>query len=184
VGACEGSAGAHHLARVGKGHPIHKMSTTALVMWSRKCGTEHMQMFEIFKEFTFEAAHHLAVNVTAGHRYSRLHGHSFQVQIVLQGEADEKKSWVCDFHEIEQQITKLCAELDHQYLNEIAGLEVPTLENINRWIWNRLDSRLPGLNRIVVRRGSCGEGCVFYGHVSTPSALSSPDITAVQSGLS
>ena len=120
-------------------------------------------MFEIFKEFTFEAAHHLAMNVTDGHRYSRLHGHSFQVRIFFKGRADEKRNWVCDFEEIDRRITELRAELDHQYLNEIVGLEVPTLENISRWIWNRLDYQLPDLNRILVRRGSCGEGCIFYG---------------------
>ena len=129
-------------------------------------------MFEIFKEFTFEAAHHLAVNVTDGHRYSRLHGHSFQVQVFLRGEIDEKKNWVCDFDEIAQCVAELRAELDHHYLNEIAGLEVPTLENISRWIWNRLDTQLPGLDRVVVRRGSCGEGCVFYGPASRSPALS------------
>ena len=123
-------------------------------------------MFEIFKEFTFEAAHHLAVNVAEGHRYSRLHGHSFQVQVFLKGEPDEKKKWLCDFGEIEQCVAKVRAELDHNYLNEIAGLEVPTLENISRWIWNRLDNQLPGLDRIIVRRGSCGEGCVFHGRLN------------------
>ena len=141
-------------------------------------------MFEIFKEFTFEAAHHLAVNVAGDHRYSRLHGHSFQVQIILRGEADEKKNWVCDFHEIEQQITQLRTELDHQYLNEIAGLEVPTLENISRWIWYRLYSHLPYLSRIVVRRGSCGEGCVFYGRVNQPPALSHASIRTFQNAMS
>jgi 6-pyruvoyltetrahydropterin/6-carboxytetrahydropterin synthase len=123
-------------------------------------------MFEIFKEFTFEAAHHLAVNVDEGHRYSRLHGHSFQVQVFLKGEPDEKKKWLRDFSEIEQRVAELRAELDHNYLNEIAGLEVPTLENISRWIWNRLDNQLPGLDRIIVRRGSCGEGCVFHGRLN------------------
>lgn len=127
-------------------------------------------MFEIFKSFTFEAAHHLTVNVADGHRYSRLHGHSFQVQVFLKGEADEKKNWVCDFDEIEQRIIELRSELDHQYLNEIAGLEIPTLENISCWIWNRLDIQLPGLDRIIVRRGSCGEGCIYYGRTSQPSA--------------
>lgn len=123
-------------------------------------------MFEIFKEFTFEAAHHLAVNVTDGHRYSRLHGHSFQVQVFLRGEPDGRKNWVCDFAEIERCLAVLRDELDHHYLNDIAGLDVPTLENISRWIWNRLDSQLPGLDRIVVRRGSCGEGCVFRGRAN------------------
>jgi 6-pyruvoyltetrahydropterin/6-carboxytetrahydropterin synthase len=126
-------------------------------------------MFEIFKEFTFEAAHHLAMNVTDGHRYSKLHGHSFQVQVFLRSEADRTKNWVCDFGDIERCVAELRTQLDHNYLNEIAGLEVPTLENISRWIWNRLDNQLPGLDRIVVRRGSCGEGCVFHGRASALS---------------
>src|SRR5712691_1671018 len=57
-------------------------------------------MFEIFKEFTFEAAHHLAVNVADGHPYARLHGHSFRVELFLKGEKDQDKHWLCDFGEI------------------------------------------------------------------------------------
>jgi 6-pyruvoyltetrahydropterin/6-carboxytetrahydropterin synthase len=127
-------------------------------------------MLEIFKEFTFEAAHHLAMNVTNGHRYSRLHGSSYQVQVFLKGEPDEEKNWLCDLGEVEERVARVRAKLDHNFLNEIAGLEVPTVENISRWIWKRLDSQLPGLDRIVVRRDSCGEGCVFHGRVSQPSA--------------
>lgn len=118
-------------------------------------------MFEIFKEFTFEAAHHLAVNVAAGHPYAKLHGHSFRVEIFIKGEADPEKNWLLDFGEVDRQLALIREELDHNYLNEIDGLEVPTLENISRWIWRRLHNTLPGLDRVLVRRGTCGEGCVF-----------------------
>lgn len=118
-------------------------------------------MYEIFKEFTFEAAHHLAVNVADGHPYAKLHGHSFKVEVFLKGEKDKDKNWLCDFAEIERQIVALRRELDHNYLNDIDGLEVPTLENISRWIWDRLHDELAGLERVLVRRGSCGEGCAF-----------------------
>ena len=118
-------------------------------------------MYEIFKEFTFEAAHHLAVNVAAGHPYARLHGHSFKVEVFLRGEPETGKDWICDFAEIERRIGELRDELDHNYLNDVEGLETPTLENISRWIWHRLDNVLPGLDRVLVRRGSCGEGCVY-----------------------
>jgi 6-pyruvoyltetrahydropterin/6-carboxytetrahydropterin synthase len=118
-------------------------------------------MYEIFKEFTFEAAHHLAVNVTDDHPYARLHGHSFRVEVFLKGDKDKDKNWLFDFGEIEKRIIELRRELDHNYLNEIEGLEVPTLENITRWIWNRLHNELPGLDRVLVRRGSLGEGCIF-----------------------
>ena len=118
-------------------------------------------MYEIFKEFTFEAAHHLAVNVAPGHPYARLHGHSFQVEVHLRGEPDKDKNWLYDFGEIDKQIAELRAVLDHSYLNDIDGLGVPTLEVISRWIWRRLQNELPGLDRVVVRRGTCGEGCVY-----------------------
>lgn len=118
-------------------------------------------MYEIFKEFTFEAAHHLAVNVAPGHPYARLHGHSFQVEIHLRGEPDKDKNWLYDFGELNERIAELRSVLDHSYLNDIDGLEVPTLEVISRWIWRRLQNELPGLDRVVVRRGTCGEGCVY-----------------------
>src|SRR5438034_4810352 len=118
-------------------------------------------MNTIFKEFTFEAAHHLAVNVSAGHPYARLHGHSFQVVIHLRGEPDKDKNWLYDFGEIDERIAELRVVLDHSYLNDIEGLEIPTLEVISRWIWRQLQNELPGLDRVVVRRGTCGEGCVF-----------------------
>lgn len=118
-------------------------------------------MIEIFKEFTFEAAHHLAVNVPAGHPYSKLHGHSFKVEIFMRGEPDSTTGWVTDFAAVERELQAVRQELDHNYLNDIAGLELPTLENITRWIWQRLHNKLPGLHRVLVRRGTCGEGCSY-----------------------
>jgi 6-pyruvoyltetrahydropterin/6-carboxytetrahydropterin synthase len=118
-------------------------------------------MYEILKEFTFEAAHHLALNVAAGHPYARLHGHSFMVEVYLRGEPDRDKNWLYDFGETDKEIVKLRAVLDYTYLNDIDGLAIPTPENISRWIWRRLQNELPGLDRVVVRRGSCGEGCVY-----------------------
>ena len=112
-----------------------------------------------FKQFAFEAAHQTPP-------FSTLHGHSFKVEVFLKGEPDEGKQWLCDFAEVEQRITSLRRELDHNYLNDIEGLEIPTLENITRWIWHRLDNELPGLDRVLVRRGSCGEACVYTGRAA------------------
>jgi 6-pyruvoyltetrahydropterin/6-carboxytetrahydropterin synthase len=123
-------------------------------------------MYEIFKEFNFEAAHHLAVNVAPDHPYARLHGHSFQVEVHLRGEPDKDKNWLCDFGVMDQRIAELREVLDHSYLNDIEGLQVPTLEVISRWIWRRLQNELPGLDRVVVRRGTCGEGCVYSDRIA------------------
>ena len=55
--------------------------------------------------------------------------------------------------------------LDHRYLNDVSGLEVPTLENLTRWIWHQLDSSLTGVDRVEVSRGQSGsvEGCIYSG---------------------
>ena len=50
-------------------------------------------MIEIFKEFTFDAAHQLAANVPPGHIYGGLHGHSFKVEVHVRGTPDQKTGW-------------------------------------------------------------------------------------------
>ena len=116
---------------------------------------------EIYKEFHFEAAHRLP-NVPAGHKCARLHGHSFQVRLSVSGEAAELAGWVMDFADLKAAFKPLLEQLDHYYLNDIAGLENPTSENIARWIWRRAKSSLPGLCQIVVRE-TCTSGCIYRG---------------------
>ena len=116
---------------------------------------------EIFKEFTFEAAHRLP-NVPADHKCARLHGHSFRVRIHVRGPLDPRLGWVMDFADVKRAFRPLHDQLDHRYLNEIPGLENPTSENVARWIWERLAPELPGLSHVVVRE-TCTAGCVYSG---------------------
>ena len=53
--------------------------------------------------------------------------------------------------------------LDHRYLNEIEGLESPSLERIARFVWNALKPRFEGLSRVIVRRDAHRHGCVYTG---------------------
>jgi 6-pyruvoyltetrahydropterin/6-carboxytetrahydropterin synthase len=116
---------------------------------------------EIFKEFTFEAAH-LLPNVPEGHKCARLHGHSYRVEIRVGGEVGDSTGWVVDFAELSAAFKPLHAELDHYYLNEVAGLENPTSENLAKWIWDRLEPVLPGLEEVLVRE-TCTSGCSYRG---------------------
>lgn len=116
---------------------------------------------EIFKEFTFEAAHRLP-HVPEGHKCRRLHGHSFRVEIHVASAVDPQTGWVMDFADIGAAFKPLYRMLDHNYLNEIAGLENPTSEEIARWIWDRLQPTLPGLSRVIVRE-TCTTGAVYAG---------------------
>ena len=120
-------------------------------------------MIEIFKEFTFEAAHQLGANVAPGHPYANIHGHSFKAEVYLRGEPDAETGWITDLARVETVLDPIRKRLDHAYLNDLPGLSLPTLENITKYIWEHAAAELPGLHRVTVRRGSCGEGCTYFG---------------------
>ena len=116
---------------------------------------------EIFREFSFEAAHRLP-NVPDGHKCARLHGHSFHVIVNVTGPLDARLGWVMDFADVKAAMAPLLDLLDHRYLNEIAGLENPTSEHVARWIWERLAPRLADLSAVTVKE-TCTSGCVYRG---------------------
>ncbi len=118
-------------------------------------------MMEIFKVFTFDAAHWLP-RVPEGHKCAKMHGHSFRVEIHLRGKAGSDSGWVKDFAEIAAAFEPLLEQLDHKNLNRIEGLENPTSENLCRWIWVRLKPVLPQLSRIVLQE-SPESGCIYEG---------------------
>ena len=112
------------------------------------------------KSVTFDAAHHLHQG-DESHPYRRLHGHSFRLDVSVEGEADGKDQWVADFAELASAINKVRNVLDHSFLNEIEGLETPTLENICAWVAECLKPSLPNLRCVAVARPSLGETCTL-----------------------
>lgn len=115
----------------------------------------------LFKSFRIEAAHRLP-NVPPGHKCARLHGHSFEVEIHVEGPVDPHTGWVIDFAEIKAAFKPYYEQLDHHYLNEIEGLENPTSENLARWIFDKLKPVLPLLSEVVVYE-TCTSGCRYRG---------------------
>jgi 6-pyruvoyltetrahydropterin/6-carboxytetrahydropterin synthase len=116
---------------------------------------------EIFKSFTFEAAHSLP-RVPPGHKCARLHGHSYALTVHLSGPVNDQTGWVMDFADIRAAVKPLLERLDHQCLNEIEGLENSTCENLAQWIWQRLKPALPLLSKIVINETQTS-GCVYEG---------------------
>ena len=115
-------------------------------------------MTETFKEFTFEAAHQTPP-------FSGLHGHSFYVTIYLRGNADPVYGWSHNLYDVDAVVEEVRGQVDNQYLNDIQGLSVPSLENVSRWLWNKFHNKIAGLDRVTVSRGSAGqrEGCSYSG---------------------
>jgi 6-pyruvoyltetrahydropterin/6-carboxytetrahydropterin synthase len=116
---------------------------------------------DIFKVFRIEAAHRLP-NVPADHKCSRLHGHSFRIEVHVSGTVDREFGWVQDFADIKAAFAPVKGRLDHHYLNEVPGLDNPTSENLSVWVWNELSPALPLLSKIVVHE-TCTCGCSYAG---------------------
>jgi 6-pyruvoyltetrahydropterin/6-carboxytetrahydropterin synthase len=137
-------------------------------------------MFEIHQEFVFDAAHRFP-GMPDGHQYRGVHGHSFRVTVTIAGAA-QASGFVVDLGELEQACARLHDKLDHSYLNDIEGLETPSLERIAQWTWAQLQPLYPGLARVAVTRDSRRHGCTYFGppdplnplNPSNPSIPSKP----------
>ena len=76
---------------------------------------------EIFREFTIEAAHRLPW-MPEDHKCFRLHGHSFRIELWIEGEPDSQTGMLVDFFDLDRAFQPIFDQLDHHYLNEIEGL--------------------------------------------------------------
>lgn len=127
---------------------------------------------ELRKTFQIEAAHRLP-SVPPGHKCGRLHGHSFVIEIGLVGPVGDQSGWVMDYADIKAAFKPLYDRLDHNYLNELPGLENPTSERLAVWVWRELKPRLPLLTEVVVAE-TCTSRCVYRGESESAKALISP----------
>jgi 6-pyruvoyltetrahydropterin/6-carboxytetrahydropterin synthase len=116
---------------------------------------------ELTKDYRFEAAHMLPC-VPAGHKCSRLHGHSYKVEVEVKGPVDPATGWLVDFGVIDDAWAVLFARFDHHNLNEVAGLENSTCENIAIYVFNELRGRVPHLSAVAVWE-TYDSKCVYRG---------------------
>lgn len=108
-------------------------------------------IYELKHQFRIESARFLP-QLPAGHPCRNMHGHSFLITILMRSrELDNKVGWLMDFNEVSKRVRKVLDPLDHKVLNEIPGLENPTSEHLARYLFERLEPQLPGLQRVFVK---------------------------------
>jgi 6-pyruvoyltetrahydropterin/6-carboxytetrahydropterin synthase len=119
-------------------------------------------MFELSKQFRFEAAHTLerVVDVEGSRR---IHGHSYRAEVVIRGKADPKTGMVVDLGLFEQALETVRIGLDHHFLDDVPGLGPATLENLSLWIWCKVSGTCGPLVRVTVHRDSTGDACSYFG---------------------
>jgi len=117
-------------------------------------------IFEITKQFTFEAAHYFP-NMPEGHIYKKIHGHSFVVEVTFSGKKNKDNQWVTDFDELSKSLNEIKKKLDHKCINDIKEIGIPSLENISSWIGKQLQKKYSNVHSIKLSRPSCGEYCLY-----------------------
>ena len=119
-------------------------------------------MFEISKQFRFEAAHTLERTVgTEGSR--RIHGHSYRAEVMLCGEPDPTTGMIMDLGILEQALAEARDGLDHRFLDDVPDLGPATMENLAAWIWRKVEPRCNGLAKVTVYRDSSRDTVSYFG---------------------
>ncbi len=116
---------------------------------------------ELIKTFRFEAAHSLP-RAPDGHKCRRLHGHGYRVDVHVAGEVDPDTGWLTDFGDLKAIVQPILDTLDHQHLNDVPGLENSTSERLAKYLWDRIQPRLPILSAVTVWESETSR-CVYRG---------------------
>lgn len=119
-------------------------------------------MFELSKEFRFDAAHTLE-RVINTEPSRRIHGHSYRAEVVLRGRPDPVTGMIMDLGLFEKALEEARDGLDHRFLDELNDLGPATMENLSAWIWRKIEPVCPNLWRVTVRRDSDAGACSYYG---------------------
>lgn len=115
----------------------------------------------LHKTYYFDAAHYME-NFDDNHKYKKVHGHSYELKIVLSGSIKKKFGWVMNFDELDAQVNYILKKLDHSLLNELDDLKNPTCENIAIWVWDSLKKNIRNLKTVEINRPRVG-GCIYSG---------------------
>jgi 6-pyruvoyltetrahydropterin/6-carboxytetrahydropterin synthase len=119
-------------------------------------------ILKLTQSFYFEAAHTLKKRHTDVHtmiKSETIHGHTYHASISVEGEPDEN-GMVKDFNAIGLIVDYIKSHLDHKFLDEIEGLNRPTMENLCFFIAKKA-KEIKGLCEVTVERKVSGDKCTL-----------------------
>lgn len=122
--------------------------------------TSDQTVYELSQRFYFEAAHTLTRSVEAEGSL-RIHGHTYEAEVTLQGQPDPQTGMLIDLAYLRMEIARVREMLDHCFLDEIDGLGPATLENLCKFLKRHLQTSLPSLCAVTIERRLSGDKCVL-----------------------
>jgi len=94
----------------------------------------------IGRHFDFEAAHQLRGEIYG--KCQNPHGHRYELTVEIEGDLNTY-GWICDLAELDEIVKRTTiGKFDHQNLNQ--HFELPTVENIAKYIFENLERELVG----------------------------------------
>lgn len=75
-------------------------------------------MYSISKKFSFSASHQLA-GLKEGHPCMRLHGHNYEVELILYAHRLDEHGFVVDYNDMQPFADYIAQKLDHRHLNDM-----------------------------------------------------------------
>jgi len=110
-------------------------------------------MYSLKVQGAFSSAHNLR-----GYKgkCEDLHGHNWIVEIVISSAQLDDVGMVLDFKYLKKKLNACLEQMDHKYLNKLVYFKKvnPTSENIAKYIYKELKSKIPLLNCVTVWENS------------------------------
>lgn len=105
-------------------------------------------MYQISKRFEFSASHQLN-GLPDDHPCSRLHGHNYIVEMVLESDTLNAVGFVRDYRELAIVKDFIDKNLDHRHLNEVIIFQT-SAENLAKFLYHQFSIHIPELVAVRV----------------------------------
>jgi 6-pyruvoyltetrahydropterin/6-carboxytetrahydropterin synthase len=131
-------------------------------------------VYTISKRFTFDASHQLT-GLREGHKCMRLHGHTYTVELELQGTLNAN-GFVVDYDNLKPFKEFIDNYLDHRDLNEALkqfsnSPSQPSAENLAAWLYDMAVS-------VLRKEGMYGTPIPHYVRISAVRVQETPNTSA------
>jgi 6-pyruvoyltetrahydropterin/6-carboxytetrahydropterin synthase len=97
-------------------------------------------MYTIAKQYHFSASHILK-SLPDDHPCSRMHGHNYIVEVILESKTLDKNGFVRDYRELNALKKYIDDSVDHRHLNDVLGDENTSAEQLAKYFYDWCKSR-------------------------------------------